>query len=457
MQIDQIRAAELTPEETQSVLAFLNAATVDEVAKAVELPGRPGQGHRAAVSIMSKRRRLQEFKDIQEVAYIGAYRFTALVKTVRGLDAPPPARVSPVGITARVRGVNIVAPRASGSVREPAEPVRSEDAPPDEEERAATADREPAATEGEHAATIEGGMSMERTRSYTAGRLALIGDSGVLGFPKECIGGSIKAELATHLLGPANIPKKHVAAIIYEDLTIDVDMGMSSQFYEWIGQTFDNADVTKNIEVHACDLDQKLMDVREYSTVQIGEVTIPALDGSSREPAYLAVKLVPESIRYLPGRGNPIADGGVPAKKWLCSNFRFSLGDLPCSRVAKIDSFTWKRSFVKDEVGQFREPTKHPSKVEVPNLTLTVSMADINAWQAWFRSFVIDGRCSEADELSGVITFLAPDLKQELAEIEISNVGIIGLNTLTYEANREAIARFTVELYCEQMKFTVAR
>ncbi|MCH8206943.1 MAG: hypothetical protein IH956_08055 [Chloroflexi bacterium] len=445
MQIDEIRADELTPEETQAVLAFLNAATVNRVAKAVEVPGKQGGHYRAAVSIMSKRSRLRRFTDIQEVANIpelGAGSFTALVKAVRELDTPPTAGVSPVGITSRVRGGNRVAPGASGVVSKQVASVRREDAPPAEEERAATKEED---------------KSMAATRSYTAGRFALTADSGVLGFLKKYAGGSIKAEVATYQVGPGNLPKKHITRIIYEDLTIDVDMGMSTEFYEWIDQAFDNVDVAKNVEVHACDFDQNSMDVRECSTVQISEVTIPALDGSSKEPAYLTVKLVPESIRYRPGDGSGIADGGVPAKRWLSSNFQFSLGDLPCSRVAKIDSFTWKRSFVRDEVGAFREPTNHPAEVEVPNLKLTVSMADINSWQAWFQSFVIDGRCSEADELSGAITFLAPDLRQELAEIQISNVGIIGLDTVTYEANREEVARFTVELYCEQMKFRVAK
>jgi hypothetical protein len=36
---------------------------------------------------------------------------------------------------------------------------------------------------------------------------------------------------------------------------------------------------------------------------------------------------------------------------------------LPHARVAKIDSFTWKLDIVKDEVGQFRVPTKHSAGV----------------------------------------------------------------------------------------------
>ena len=131
-------------------------------------------------------------------------------------------------------------------------------------------------------------------------------------------------------------------------------------------------------------------------------------------------------------------------------------GDLPCSRVAKIGSWTWKQGVIKDEVGQFREATRHPAKVEVPNLKVTISQADIEPWQEWHKSFVIDGKCADEDELSGSITFLAPDLVTELATIELVHVGVMSLEAGGGEANKEEVARFTVELYVEEMKFNYA-
>lgn len=298
-------------------------------------------------------------------------------------------------------------------------------------------------------------QSMAKTRSYTGGRFALNVDGlGMLGFVKKFSGGTIKGELATHNLGPPNIQKKHIVSIIYEPITVEVGMGMSAGFYEWIRATFDRGYVTKSGEIHACDFDYKSISVREFLAAQISEVTIPALDGSSKEPANMIVKFEPERIRYRKGDGSRIQGKIVPAaKKWLCSNFRFTLGNLPCSRVTKIDSFTWKLGVIKDELGQFRVPTKHPAKVEVPNLKLTISMADVEPWQDWHRSFVIEGQHAEGDELTGAITFLAPDLKNELAEIELLNVGIISLQEFGQESTKDEVARFTVELYVEKMTF----
>ncbi len=296
---------------------------------------------------------------------------------------------------------------------------------------------------------------MAGDRTYTGGRFAFLTDGGeMLGFVKKFSGGTMKAEVGTHQLGPSLIQKKNITTISYEDMTVEVGMGMSKGMYEWIRAAFDMGHVKKSGEVHALDFDMNSKSIRQFRDTQITEVTLPACDGSSKDPAYMTIKMKPEEIIYTPGTGSQVTGKIAPAtKKWLCSNFRFELGDLPTSRVAKVDSFTWKLAIAKDEVGQFRIPTLHACKVEVPNLKVTMSMADSKLWEDWHRSFLIDGNCGEDAELSGSITYLAPDLKEELGRIDLMNVGILSMQTADSEANKEEVARFTVELYVEQMKF----
>lgn len=297
---------------------------------------------------------------------------------------------------------------------------------------------------------------MANDRSYTAGRFAVMFDQGGTnaGYVKSVTGGNIKGEVAVHQLGPDNVQKKHLATIVHEPITVEVGMGMSKSFYEWIQSSFDKGHVTKSGELVAANFDYEAQSARAFTDAYISEVTIPALDGSSKEPAYMTVKFDPEKIRY-EKRGGEKLTGTLASnqKKWLCSNWRVDISGLNCTRVAKVDSFTWKQSVIKDEVGMFREATKHPAKVEVPNLKLTISMADISDWQDWHRSFVIDGLCTEGDEKEGSITFLGPDLKEELAEIQLFNVGLISLQQAKQEANKEEVARFEVELYVEKMMF----
>jgi phage tail-like protein len=289
-------------------------------------------------------------------------------------------------------------------------------------------------------------------RSFAAGRFAFGIDGEFAGFIKKVSGGTIKGEVVTHNLGTSNIQKKHLATISHEPLDIEISMGMGQNMWAWIKSSFDNGFVQKNCELQACNFNNQVMAVRSFSDAYISEVTIPALDGSNKDAGYFTIKLDPRIIRYEKG-GGEIEQGKeeVSSKKWLCSNFSWDIDGLPCSRIAKTDSIKWTQKIVKDEVGAFREPTKEPAALECSNIKLTISMADIEKWAEWHRSFVIDGKCTDGDEKTGTLTLLGPDLKEDLMVLNFEHLGIISLEQEAVEANKEEVARFTVELYCEKI------
>ena len=86
-------------------------------------------------------------------------------------------------------------------------------------------------------------------------------------------------------------------------------------------------------------------------------------------------------------------------------------------------------------------------RISVPDLKLTVSMADFRGWSDWHRSFLIEGRSDDSAEKTGKIEFLSSDLTTVIGSIDLMNVGLIALRTDPTEANTETVARFTVELY----------
>ena len=265
------------------------------------------------------------------------------------------------------------------------------------------------------------------------------------GFAKSVSGGNIKGEVATHQLGPDNVQKKHLATIKHEGITLEVGMGIGRVMFDWINSAFTQGHSTRTGEIVAADFDYNVMRITEFHNAHITEIGFPALDGSSKDPCYMTVKIEPERLRHRKPQGRQLKPR-TDSTQWLASNFRFELGDLPCKRVSKIDAFTIKQGVVDDQVGGDRQ------KIEVPNLKLTFSAADAEPWEAWFKSFVVDGQSSDADELSGSITFLSPDHQSALGTIEIINAGIISLQPAKTEANKEDLSRIVVEMYVEEMK-----
>ena len=297
---------------------------------------------------------------------------------------------------------------------------------------------------------------MADQRSHTAGRFALDVDGYNVGFLKKFSGMAMEADIVANDLGPDNIQKKHVSNIKWTPGKATVGIGMGYGMYQWIQAAFDKGYMTKNGSFTSADFNYKAMSRLDFMNALITSVTVPKLDGSSKDAAYFDVEFEAEQVRWSKGGGEDIRGKiGPKQKAWLCSNFRIEIGSLPCSRVATVDSFTWKCSVSADQIGIFREPTKHPAKVTVPDIKLSISSADHDAWAQAAKKWFVDGHHLEGDEMTGRIVFLDPNMTDEIGEIELQNVGFKKFSDEDSEANSEKIKRFNVELYVEKMKFSI--
>ena len=89
------------------------------------------------------------------------------------------------------------------------------------------------------------------------------------------------------------------------------------------------------------------------------------------------------------------------------------------------------------------------------DVTVEVSMADYDAWFQAAKKWFIDGAHDEKDEMSGAIVFLAPDLKTEIGRVTLKNCGFAKFTRGAFEANSEAVARFSCEFYVENMELAI--
>jgi len=295
---------------------------------------------------------------------------------------------------------------------------------------------------------------MADKRTYTGGRFVLEIENSRVAFLKKFDGLSMEADIVSNDLGPDNFQAKHVANIKWTPGKATIGAAMGKGMYEWIKQSFDKAYAAKSGTLTAGDFDYKAQSSLTFNGALITSVGFPKLDGSSKDAIYLDVEFDVEQCRWAPGDGKKIEGTYAPKQKaWLASNFKFDMAGLPCERVATVDAFTWKCAVAADQIGIFREPTKHPAKVTVPDVKVSVSMADYDKWAEKAKSWFIDGKHLGGDEMQGAITLLGPDMKQEVGRIELKNCGFKKFSKQTFEANSEKIARFDVEFYVEGMTF----
>jgi hypothetical protein len=297
---------------------------------------------------------------------------------------------------------------------------------------------------------------MADQRTYTGGRFALDIAGYNVGYLKKFSGLAMEADIAANDLGPDNMQKKHVTNFKWTGGKATVGIGMGKGMYEWIKQSFDKGHQTKDGQFTAADFDYKAQSKIEFYKALITGVTVPKLSGDSKDAAYFDIEFEPERVKWSKGGGEVINGKlGSKQKQWMCSNFKIEIGKLPCDRIASVDSFTWKCAIAPDQLGGFCEPTKHPAKVTIPDIKLSISHADHQAWADWAYSWFIGGNRKEKDEVDGTIIFLGPNLKDELGRIDLKHLGIKKFSDDDNEANSEKIKRFNVELYCEGMTFNM--
>jgi hypothetical protein len=293
---------------------------------------------------------------------------------------------------------------------------------------------------------------VDRDRSYVSGSYFLSLDGAQCGFLRSVDGGAISAEVINEPASPSYFTKKHIGQPKYEDVALRLGFSMTSDIYNWISDAWAMKPTRRNCLLTSLDFTLNAKDAVQFEQSLITETTIPACDGSSKEPAHLSLTLAPEYTHAAPPATVTTQLGKNEQKAWLPSNFVLAIDGLDCSRVSKVDSFTVKQAVVTDDIGDPRGHAKEPGKLEFPNLRISFSEATLQTWKAWFDDFVITGNNDESKEKSGTLTFLSPNGKDQLMTIKLHNLGIIKLEEDKAEAGSDRIVRWAAELYCERME-----
>ena len=270
-------------------------------------------------------------------------------------------------------------------------------------------------------------------------------------------GGTATAEVVSEKVGPDHVVKKHVGAVNYQDIAFSTTLD-SKPLMDWVAASLAATYQPRDGSILGLDQNHNVRSEREFFHAQVREVTFPAFDQGSKDPAYLFIKIAPEYTRLKPGSGAEAPSGGN-ISPWKVADFRFEMTGLDGSKVSRIESFTIGQKRSENPVGTMRDYQQQAAYTEFPNLKISLPSSSAQSWLAWHDDFLIRGNSHEDSERDGAIVFLSPT-QTELGRLNLIHCGIASLGSEPLDplegANSKQVSmdrsgRLTAELYCERM------
>ena len=287
------------------------------------------------------------------------------------------------------------------------------------------------------------------------GKRALALDGEVCGFPAAVTGGSIYGEFVTEKIGADHLARKHISAVKYEEIGLEVGTDMSKPFYAWVTESLQGKQVRKDGAIYVCDYNFVPRGSLTFQRALVSEVSFPEADAASKDAGKLKVKLAPEilrSSRNPPKEGSKLSPPKQQSKKWLPGNFKLEIDKLDCNKVTKVSPPVARLKIAETAVGELRDYEREASHWDIGNLKVTLAASHADDWYKWHEEYVIEGQCGDDRERNGSLVYFAPDFKAELFRLKFSHLGIFRLHEDTGEAGSEKAHSIEVEMYCEEME-----
>jgi phage tail-like protein len=310
-------------------------------------------------------------------------------------------------------------------------------------------------------AVAVGGVGDDRragalNRSYVSGKFVVEIDGVNVGAASSFEGCAAAGTVVDEQPGTDQVVRKHIGTLAYDPCVLSVGAGMDKKLYEWVRDLLDRKATRHDVVIHSADYDNKVRASTELLDALLTKVTFPELDAASKDAASMQLTIQAEQVKSLAASGQSIAvtNSKDAQKKWLPSNFRFTLdGVNDLDRVNKISAFEATQEVTPDSVGETRDYAQQAGKLRLGNLVFSISESHSGSVDAWFDSFLIKGNNGQANEKNGKIEFLSPNLQDVLFTLSLKGVGIFRGGEVKFEAGSEKIKRKNYFLYVEEASF----
>jgi len=267
---------------------------------------------------------------------------------------------------------------------------------------------------------------------------------------KSIDGGWIKAAVLKEAIGPENQQVTHHSTLEIEPFSLEVGMAGSDGILQWIQESWNKDWGRRNGQITHANFDLKATFEHEFRDALILETTFPAMKATGKDPAYLKVKILPQTVKTKIGSGHNVSSNvGSKQKMWMTNAFQFVIDGLDkMVNTNSIDSFTVKQGVQKHYVGKNRFPEIVPTKIERPTITGTIGLnyaSDLFKWHDQVNGQET-GQSGTAAERTGHLHFLAPNKIDVLFGLNFYHISLTQVSIAPSTANADGTKQVKFEL-----------
>lgn len=293
------------------------------------------------------------------------------------------------------------------------------------------------------------------SRPSTAGHFELRIDTHIsTAYLKSIDGGHVKTQVIEEPIGPENHRVKHVSVAEIEPISIELGLAGADDVLKWVQDSWRREYSRRSGHIMHADFDMFPVFEHQFHDALLVETAFPTLDGASKEPAYLKVKLQPERIEMDRPKTRQRIQGNMGSKQklWTPSSFRIRIDGIPeMQYVNKIEAFTIKQGTKKFYSGIDRFPQIEPTKIDFPPIVGTLALHYCDALIAWNKQTNMLGASDPTVQKHGAIEFLGPNKNDVLFRIMLDEVGLSSFQVSASTANVDQIKRAKFELFVGKM------
>ncbi|NNV57735.1 hypothetical protein [Limnovirga soli] len=234
--------------------------------------------------------------------------------------------------------------------------------------------------------------------------------------------------------------KNRIQALEFNEVTLTLSMPLQEPARQLFDGVMKGNLTTVFTTIFRLEANSKLVQSFELGNCKIKQISFPSLDATSKNAGNATITFQPAHIDMTLGNNSRIAISAPKNEtRFIASNFRLAIDNVPTSRISKISALT-----VCPHTVENISATDILDFIEFKSLQIQIAEAEMEdeGWQKWLTDFV---KVQQKEGRNGSLQFLGPDLKKVILEISLTNIFIA--STGFHEDGAEnQIAKASIEL-----------